>query len=140
MTRLGRDDHIDPTFTDKQGMESIDYTQVALAFGGLLILLGLFYYGARALSGSTRFGKWRPGQRLGLVDSTPLDGTRRLVLVRRDDTEHLLLLGSHGDLVIESGIPAAKPTAETATVPGAAPAGESGGWPSLRVPGRDRHA
>lgn len=123
-------------------MESIDFTQVALAFGGLLLLLALFYYGARALSGSTtRAGKWRNGQRIGVIDSMPVDGTRRLVLVRRDGTEHLLLLGTHGDLVIESNIPIpprdeADPAAGGPRKP--ASVDDSGGWPTLRVPGRDR--
>lgn len=126
-------------------MENINLTQVALAFGGLLLLLALFYYGARALSGSTtRAGKWRNGQRIGVIDSMPVDGTRRLVLVRRDDTEHLLLLGTHGDLVIESNIPVVTP--EDAPTPGkprkpgvaAGATEDSGGWPTLRVPGRDR--
>lgn len=88
-------------------MTSIDFTQIALAFGGLLVLLGLFWYGMRALSGSSRFGRWRPGQRIGIVETAQVDGSRRLVLVRRDDVEHLLLLGGEGDLVIENGIPAA---------------------------------
>lgn len=126
-------------------MDSIDFTQVALAFGGLLLLLALFYYGARALSGTTSRGaKWRPGQRIGVVDSMPVDGTRRLVLVRRDDTEHLLLVGTHGDLVIESNIPMARRDDTDAAQGGAVmprrtsqPAEESGGWPTLRVPGRD---
>ncbi|MEK9971211.1 MAG: hypothetical protein VW600_18920 [Ferrovibrio sp.] len=122
-------------------MNSIDYTQVALAFGGLLLLLGLFYFGARALSGATSRGsKWRPGQRIGVVHSTPVDGTRRLVLVRRDDTEHLLLLGTHGDLVIESNIPMAGTegdTAGAATHPSASTE-DSSGWPTLRVPGRGK--
>lgn len=113
-------------------MNSIDFTQIALAFGGLLILLGLFYYGMRALSGSGRLGKWRPGQRIGVVESAPVDGSRRLVLVRRDNIEHLLLLSGEGDLVIESGIPV-----ENRDAP---PDFEPGGWPTLRVPGRDRNA
>ncbi len=123
-------------------MDSIDFTQVALAFGGLLLLLALFYYGARALSGATSRGaKWRPGQRIGVVDSMPVDGTRRLILVRRDDTEHLLLVGTHGDLVIESNIPMAKSgdgdmAAGTTRRP-AMVTEEPGGWPTLRVPGRD---
>jgi flagellar protein FliO/FliZ len=123
-------------------MNSIDYTQVALAFAGLLLLLALFYYGARALSGATSRGtKWRPGQRIGVVDSMPVDGTRRLVLVRRDDTEHLLLLGTHGDLVIENNIPLARP--EDGTGPGGAgraatPVEDSSGWPTLRVPARGK--
>ncbi|OAN50226.1 hypothetical protein A6A04_02140 [Paramagnetospirillum marisnigri] len=40
-------------------------------------------------------------RRLALVDVLSLDGKRRLVLVRRDDREHLLLLGINGDLVVE---------------------------------------
>ncbi|CAK0764987.1 flagellar protein FliO/FliZ [uncultured Gammaproteobacteria bacterium] len=43
-------------------------------------------------------------RRLAVVDSVSLDPRRRLVLVRRDGMEHLLLLGSSGDLVVERGI------------------------------------
>lgn len=110
-------------------MSTIDFTQIALAFGGLLVLLGLFWYGMRTLSGSSRFGKWRPGQRIGVVDTAQVDGSRRLILVRRDDIEHLLLLGSDGDLVIENGIPA--PRTEPASEP------RSQGWPTLRGSGRE---
>ncbi|MFN4310456.1 MAG: hypothetical protein ACK4FK_07685 [Ferrovibrio sp.] len=115
-------------------MDSIDFPQLAIAFGGLLILLALFYYGARAFSGGARFGKWRPGQRIGVVDSVPVDGARRLVLIRRDDTEHLVLLSNHGDVVIEAGIP----VTGTGTGPSAGGdmADDAGGWPTLRAPGR----
>jgi flagellar protein FliO/FliZ len=126
-------------------MDNINFTQVALAFGALLLLLALFYYGARALSGATSRGaKWRAGQRIGVVENAPVDGTRRLVLVRRDDTEHLLLVGTHGDLVIESNIPITKNgTGETTAAaaarrPSAMATEEPGGWPTLRVPGRDK--
>ncbi|MEQ8227174.1 MAG: flagellar biosynthetic protein FliO [Rhodospirillales bacterium] len=44
-------------------------------------------------------------RRLGVVEVTPLDGRRRLILVRRDDVEHLLLIGPTSELVIEAGIP-----------------------------------
>ena len=112
-------------------MDSISYSHIALAFGGLLVLLGLFYYFARFLSGQTRLGKWRSGQRIGVVETAAIDGSRRLVLVRRDNVEHLLLLSGEGDLVVEGGIPVTEP-AETSS----GPAGESGGWPTLRMPGR----
>jgi Flagellar biosynthesis protein, FliO len=46
----------------------------------------------------------RRGQRLGITEYHEIDKTRRLVLVRRDDMEHLVLIGGHQDLVIESGI------------------------------------
>ncbi|MEI6560253.1 MAG: flagellar biosynthetic protein FliO [Rhodospirillaceae bacterium] len=53
-------------------------------------------------------------QRLAVVEIRQLDARRRLVLIRRDGVEHLLLLGATGDLVIESGIvpPPAVPNPE----------------------------
>jgi flagellar protein FliO/FliZ len=48
----------------------------------------------------------RGARRLKLVEVAPIDPRRRLVLVRRDEVEHLLLLGPSQDLVIERGIPA----------------------------------
>lgn len=45
-------------------------------------------------------------RRLSVVEAVALDTRRRLVLVRCDGVEHLLLLGASGDLVVESGIKA----------------------------------
>lgn len=52
----------------------------------------------------------RRGQRLGISEYHELDQTRRLVLVRRDNVEHLLLIGGPSDFVVESGIGAGKST------------------------------
>lgn len=46
-------------------------------------------------------------RRLTVVETIALDSRRRLVLVRRDGREHLLLLGSAGDLLVEGNIEAA---------------------------------
>jgi len=43
-------------------------------------------------------------RRLSVVEILPLDAKRRLVIVRRDGVEHLLLLGPNGDVVVETGI------------------------------------
>ncbi|WP_029008864.1 flagellar biosynthetic protein FliO [Azospirillum halopraeferens] len=43
-------------------------------------------------------------RRLSIVEVLPLDTRRRLVLVRRDDSEHLLLLSTTGDRVVESPV------------------------------------
>jgi flagellar protein FliO/FliZ len=52
-------------------------------------------------------------RRLAVVEQTMLDGKSRLLLVRRDNTEHLLVLGPSGTVVVESGIaPAGKPRTE----------------------------
>ena len=51
-----------------------------------------------------RMGRGRKGNRLGVVEYNEVDQTRRLILVRRDNVEHLLLIGGAHDLVVESGI------------------------------------
>ena len=43
-------------------------------------------------------------RRLKVVEFLPIDHKRRLVLVRRDDREHLLVLGPEGETVVETGI------------------------------------
>jgi flagellar protein FliO/FliZ len=43
-------------------------------------------------------------RRLAIVEMTTIDARHRLILIRRDDREHLLLLGPTGDLLIETGI------------------------------------
>lgn len=50
----------------------------------------------------------RPGarRRLAMVEAMALDTRRRLVLVRRDGVEHLLLIGGPQDVVVETAIPA----------------------------------
>ncbi len=48
----------------------------------------------------------RPSKRrLKVVEFLPVDHKRRLVLVRCDDREHLLLLGQESETVIETGLP-----------------------------------
>ena len=63
----------------------------------LLLITAIF----RRLRGGTRGGR---GTRLGINEFCEIDETRRLVLVRRDNVEHLVLIGGPQDLVIESGI------------------------------------
>lgn len=43
-------------------------------------------------------------RRIGIVEVTPLDARRKLILVRRDDTEHLLVVSSTSETVIERNI------------------------------------
>jgi hypothetical protein len=42
--------------------------------------------------------------RLAVMDATAVDSHRRLVLVRRDDVEHLILIGGTADIVVERDI------------------------------------
>lgn len=81
---------------------------VIVAIVLLLWLLKLLFNA----SGNVTRGRNR---RLAVMDTLALDPKRQLLIVRRDNVEHLILVGGTQDLVIESGIaveeaPAAQPT------------------------------
>ena len=69
-----------------------------------LSLIGLLYWLVRRYAPSRMLTPLGKGNRLRVLEVRPLDSRRRLILIRRDKTEHLLLLGAQGDLVIESEI------------------------------------
>ena len=69
----------------------------ALVILALVYRLG-FAHRLRVPAGRTR----QP--RLGLVDAFSLDGQRQLVLVRRDNVEHLIMIGGPNDVLVESQI------------------------------------
>lgn len=53
----------------------------------------------------TGAGFMRPrDKRLGVVETATVDPKRKLLLVRRDDVEHLIIVGGPIDLVVETGI------------------------------------
>ncbi|MFI4935476.1 MAG: flagellar biosynthetic protein FliO [Caulobacterales bacterium] len=88
----------------------MDLADLARALFALVITLGLV---GLAAVGARKWGpEWmvrlqRPKaeRRLAIVESLPLDPSRRLVLVRLDETERLILLGE-GRLLDE--VPAAR--------------------------------
>jgi flagellar protein FliO/FliZ len=84
-------------------MEYETYLRFALA---LLLVLGLIAIFAWALRRFGFGGALRADnrRRLQILETTPLGPRHRLVLIRRDQMEHLLLLGPQGDLVVERGI------------------------------------
>ncbi len=99
---------------------------LALVF--VLALIGLFAWAARRFGLTGRLGAVvGKSRRLRIVEVEPLDPKTRLVLLRRDEVEHLVLLGPGGGLVIEAGIrdgggfAAAMSDAAAATPDGPAP-------------------
>ncbi|MDI6026809.1 flagellar biosynthetic protein FliO [Corticibacterium sp. UT-5YL-CI-8] len=62
--------------------------------------------------------------RLAVMDATAVDTHRRLVLVRRDDVEHLILIGGPNDVVVETDIrmaPSKRPDLTASAAPQSAP-------------------
>ncbi len=77
---------------------------LALLAGLALAAAGLVRAYMSGTSPATALFGPRPERRLDVVEHTSLDGRRKLVLVRRDDVEHLIMTGGPVDVVIETGI------------------------------------
>jgi flagellar protein FliO/FliZ len=130
--------------------ESLFGAEMPLAvrfFLAFLIVLGLIGATAWAVR---RFGSGRLGSggargrqpRLAVIDYASVDGRRRLILVRRDNVEHLLMIGGPTDVVVEPNIvrataaprdtTASRPAAGIEALPRAIPLPDSssnGSWP-----------
>jgi len=79
---------------------------LVIALLALLVVAGVAAargYFNGVLSGSSLFGP-RPDPRIDVTEQANIDGRRRLLLIRRDDVEHLIMTGGPVDVVIETGI------------------------------------
>lgn len=93
--------------------------QFFLAFVIVLALIGVTAWAVR------RFGSGRLGgvgmrgrqPRLAVIDYASVDGRRRLILVRRDNVEHLVMIGGPTDVVIEPNIVRAAPAPRDIAMP-----------------------
>lgn len=85
-------------------MEMDVYLRFLLALIFTLSLIGLLWWLVRRYGSSRLITQFRAGSRLSVQEVRQLDARHRLVLVRRDSVEHLILLGTQSDLLIESGI------------------------------------
>ena len=76
------------------------------AFVAVLALIGVAAWLVRRFAGNRLGANTNRGRmpRLAVIDAAAVDGRRRLVLVRRDNIEHLLMIGGPTDIVVESNI------------------------------------
>jgi flagellar biogenesis protein FliO len=77
-----------------------------VAFAVVLALIGLTAWLVRRFGANRLGGVGARGRqpRLAVIDAATVDGRRRLVLIRRDNIEHLLMIGGPTDLVVEPNI------------------------------------
>jgi flagellar protein FliO/FliZ len=78
-----------------------------VAFAVVLVLIGLTAWIFRLIRGrGLGIGSGGRGRqpRLAVLDYADVDQRRKLVLIRRDNVEHLLLLGGPTDVVVETAI------------------------------------
>jgi flagellar protein FliO/FliZ len=86
------------------------------AFVVVLALIGLAAWLVRRFAGNRLGANANRGRmpRLAVIDAAAVDGRRRLVLVRRDNIEHLLMIGGPTDIVVEQNIVRAMPARDQA--------------------------
>jgi flagellar protein FliO/FliZ len=95
----------------------MDVMEFARYIGALLLVLGLV--GAAGLA-ARRFGlgslvKPIASRRLAVVETLMIGPRQRLLIIRRDGVEHLVMSGPEGTRVIEAGIPASSVAVALAT-------------------------
>lgn len=136
------------------GIQLPQAAQYLLAFAiviGLVALFGLLLRkltgGRLRMSGANAPRARQP--RLGIVDIYDLDRQRQLVLLRRDNIEHLLMIGGPNDVVVETNIvrvaaraqaPSADPERAMLPVPGMEGEAEMLDAPEPRLPAPPRRA
>jgi flagellar protein FliO/FliZ len=105
---------------------------VLALIGGTAFLVRRF--GGERLGASSTRGR-QP--RLAVIDAAAVDGRRRLILIRRDNVEHLLMIGGPSDVVVEATIVRAAQARDAAgqrgvqpeALPRALPANDGSMWP-----------
>src|SRR6201994_3187062 len=124
------------------------------AFVVVLGLIGLAAWLVRRFASNRLGANTQRGRmpRLAVIDAAAVDGRRRLVLVRRDNVEHLLMIGGPTDIVVESNIVRVASTreqipqrpglaAEPPSPPRIAPLPDAQAWPdneAAKADGLDR--
>ena len=96
-------------------MDFLDFLRFVAALLFVLGLIGGFAWAVRHFKLAERFANLSPhNRRLKVIETLAIDPRRRLLIVRRDDVEHLIVLGQNSETVVESNI---TPPAEDAFVP-----------------------
>jgi hypothetical protein len=115
--------------------------KLVIGLAVVIVLIVAFLWALRRFGGERLGAAGGRGRqpRLAVIDAAMVDGRRRLVLIRRDNVEHLLIIGGPTDVVVEQNIVRAggppreiapvRPPAAADALPRAVPLGEGNMWP-----------
>lgn len=87
----------------------MDFDTLILGVAALLFviaLVALVVWAFKAFFSKSDAAGFRRARekRLGVVETAAVDARRKLCLIRRDDVEHLVIIGGPVDVVVETGI------------------------------------
>jgi flagellar protein FliO/FliZ len=83
-------------------MEYVDLGRTIASLVGVIALIFLVAWVARKIGIEKRFAGMRKDARLQIVESMYIDGRHRMVIIRRDAREHVLLVSPTNSLLVES--------------------------------------
>jgi flagellar protein FliO/FliZ len=114
------------------GTELPGALRVIIVFLLVLGLIGATTWAVRRFGGHRLGSSSNRGRqpRLAVIDAASVDARRRLILIRRDNVEHLLMIGGPTDIVVEPNI--VRAVAASRDAPGArasSAASETTMWP-----------
>ncbi|MBI1300120.1 MAG: hypothetical protein GC137_00540 [Alphaproteobacteria bacterium] len=94
------------------------FVKLVLSLAIVVGLMGGFAFLLKKLGIATE-AHMKSGQenRLKIIESIPLDARRRLVIIRRDNQDHLVILGPNSETVLETNIPAVDQSHKSKTPP-----------------------
>lgn len=86
-------------------MDGESYFRFLGAMIFVLALMGGLWLGLRKLGLTNPVLNTTGKRRLKVIETLPLDARRRAIILQRDTTQHLVILGPTGETVIETEIP-----------------------------------
>ncbi len=96
-------------------MELFDFIRYIAALIFVLGLIGGLAWASRYFKLAEKWANLSTSnRRLMVIESLALDPRRRLMIIRRDNIEHLIVLGPSGETVVETGF---EPEGDRTTLP-----------------------
>jgi flagellar protein FliO/FliZ len=82
-----------------------DWVTVLIGLAIVLVLIVLAAWGLKLILNASGTAVRGRARRLAVIETAQIDQKRQAILLRRDDTDHLIIIGGANDLVVEAGIP-----------------------------------
>lgn len=87
--------------TQNSIMDTVNIVQFILSFGFVLGLIMLIAWGAKKTGLHKKFQPHGEGERLAIIESLSIDAKHRLLLIKCDKDEYLLMVGGNQPLQIQ---------------------------------------
>lgn len=91
-------------------LEYADLSRTIIGLGLVLLLMAAVFWLVRRFGPAEARGRFAANRRLAVLETLPLDPRTRLVLLRHDGAEHLVLISSQGSASLLTTSAAGQPS------------------------------